>query len=271
MTPCRRARPARGRDSATSATGTTLQRARCRLGQRAAERRAVAASHDQPGRAEHCGRAQDGADVVRVGDLVEHDERATPVGAVIGNGLPAPARAAARSRAARPGARCRRRAAVEVARADALVAQCRAALSAAAEAVGGVVGEPERTMAAVGIGESRLDGMDAAQQRAGSSSASGAGRSGLWRGRLDCRCRGASLDVARPLRIVELRTLLPARHPAASLSLRAVRLACFSLTGNGQCQDKARSALLATAGRFRLAAVATAGWRGARVVKGDGL
>ena len=55
--------------------GHVLERARGRLGQRAVERRAVAARHDEAGGAEHGGRAQDGADVVRVGDLVEHDQR----------------------------------------------------------------------------------------------------------------------------------------------------------------------------------------------------
>ena len=57
-----------------------LERARGRLGQRAVERRAVAARHDEAGRAEHRRRAQDGADVVRVGHLVEHDDG--PAGAV---------------------------------------------------------------------------------------------------------------------------------------------------------------------------------------------
>ena len=56
--------------------GNELERAGGGLRQRAVERRAVAARHDQAGGAEHGGRAQDGADVVRVGDLVEHDERA---------------------------------------------------------------------------------------------------------------------------------------------------------------------------------------------------
>ena len=54
--------------------GHVLERARGRLGERAVERRAVAAGHDEAGRAERRARAQDGADVVRVGDLVEHDD-----------------------------------------------------------------------------------------------------------------------------------------------------------------------------------------------------
>ena len=35
----------------------------------------MTARHDETGGAEHGGRAQDGADVVRIGDLIEHDER----------------------------------------------------------------------------------------------------------------------------------------------------------------------------------------------------
>ena len=85
-----------------------LERAGGRLGQRAVERRAVAARHDEAAGAERRGRAQDGADVVRVGDLVEHDEG--PAGAAPRPARPASAPAAARSRSARPGARCRGRA-----------------------------------------------------------------------------------------------------------------------------------------------------------------
>ncbi len=46
-----------------------------RLRERARKWWAVAARHDEPAGAEHGGRAQDRADIVRVRDLIEHDQR----------------------------------------------------------------------------------------------------------------------------------------------------------------------------------------------------
>ena len=52
-----------------------LERAGGRFRQRRIERRAVAARHHETAGSEHGARAQDGADVVRVGHLIEHHER----------------------------------------------------------------------------------------------------------------------------------------------------------------------------------------------------
>ncbi len=52
-----------------------LERAGGRLRQRRIERRAVAARHHETAGSEHRARAQDGAHIVRVGDLIEHHER----------------------------------------------------------------------------------------------------------------------------------------------------------------------------------------------------
>ena len=51
-----------------------FQRAGRGFGEDAIERRAVPARHDQARGSEHGRRAQDGADVMRVGDLIEHQQ-----------------------------------------------------------------------------------------------------------------------------------------------------------------------------------------------------
>ena len=49
--------------------------ARCRLGESAIERGAVSPGHDQAGGPKHTRRAQNGAHIVWVGDLIENQER----------------------------------------------------------------------------------------------------------------------------------------------------------------------------------------------------
>ena len=135
-----------------------LERAGGRLRQRAVERRAVAPGHDEAAGAERRARAQDGADVVRVGHLVEHDEG--PPGAALDQlgerGLRQ--RLGLDQRALMHGVGAQ--SAVEVPGRDPLVRQLPLGQGFGQAALG-VVGEVELADAAVGVGQGRLDRVDA--------------------------------------------------------------------------------------------------------------
>ena len=177
-----------------------LERAGGRLGQRAVERRAVPSRHDEPGRAEHRGRAQDGADVVRVGHLVEHDQG--PAGARSGQLLQVGLRqrlgldqgALVHGIGAEP--------AVEVPRQHALVRQAAVRQRPRLQAALGVVGQKSLAMVRCRIGERRLDRVDAVRCSVGPRRR--ARRSGRSRPRLADDSRRAVSATWRSLTVVSV-------------------------------------------------------------------
>ncbi|GFO83070.1 MAG: hypothetical protein A49_26970 [Methyloceanibacter sp.] len=70
--------------------GHEIERAACGFGKDAAEGRAVALGHDQPRRAEGGRRAERGAHIVGIGNLIQHEQRSREVELIQGERIERP-------------------------------------------------------------------------------------------------------------------------------------------------------------------------------------
>ena len=153
-------RPERLRQIGHQCDGNVLECARRRLGERACQRRAVPARHDEAAGGEHRRRSQDRPDVMRVGDLIEHDQRSAvarplaPARPGSGSGRASVSSSAPWCTVSAPSRRSR-------SRGWRALGPCATRGERRFQAMLGVVGQKQPADAARRIGERRLDGVNA--------------------------------------------------------------------------------------------------------------